>query len=572
MYSVPANFHTLAIEDSPKTRCRIYFISDSVNCWDDNDVQTNGTLLVGAAGDTDSNGRIGQGGVTVTEIFNKDKNLTLGGTVSYQIGMTLLNTDGALDNFAFGRCKVYLDVYDDANSAWLPCPLGVFNIEIPKRRKVQLISAGGYDLMQTLDAIADNWWNGLPWSSGITVSQILQSMASTLGIQLSSTALSNLQNASMSFSAAPFTSVEMTYRDLLAYITEATATIAHFDRDGALDLRWFAAAQISGNPVTVDSDTPGNNCLEIEVAEYQVAAIDALSVKATGTDIGVTVGSGSNVYPIVNNPLLGGADESAISNKATPIYNRLITLPAFSPIQMRIIADCSIESGDIINVVYGNTTYSLPIFQQTLLWRGGYVFSTMFSSGDTVRPPVSSEQRKNFRTDTQLHEFEVTLDSLRSLIKSIDGNYTKIEQTVNAIEQTVSTQSVTIQNILDPTGEIWTAITTNSTNIGAVKDALSEEVTERKSYIRFIPTEPAIVLGVDTDNEIKLKLANDKIWFFNGQDDSTDLSLAFAYFNSQEVYARRFVGGDSVQIGTNDDANHWIWKKLSNGDLALDMI
>ena len=875
MYSVPADFHNIITADGVNTRIRIYFVNDSVDYTDDEDVVANGTLLA-APGDSDSNGIIGQSGISINEFFNSGTNVSIGATVSSQVDMTILNNGGLLNNFGFGRCKIYVDAYDSTNSTWLTCPLGVFNIEIPKRRKVQLISAGGYDLMQTLDAIADSWWNGLAWSGGITIAQIIQSMVSTLGLHLSATSIPGLPNGTLSFSASPFTSVEMTYRDILAYIAEATGTIAHFDRDGALDLRWFDQAAtvdtetytdsivsfvgtsntsvssavvpitpiqdlhgydnpwpsgggvskcpsfangthtmtngltvtiqdgeitingtasssgyyqegiestvmpadayvsfnnpvgtyniayvfingntqiaapstapanatkkptglsgatvnklrifcnagtynnfkmspivhdgstpqawqpyanicpISGrsglnvyvsptediadatayaedwtlqagtvyggtvdivsgvltvdranipsyngetitepwlssmdeytpgatpttgaqvvyelatpvtyqltsqqitalvgqnyvwssvggaitvetstvNPVTVDADTLGNNCLEIEVAEYQVAAIDALSVKATGTDVGVTIGSGANAYSIINNPLLGGTEQQ-ITDKATPIYNQIVTFPSFSPIQMRVITDCSIEAGDIINIVYGGTTYSLPIFQQTLLWRGGYVFSEMISSGDTVLPTVSSAQRKDFRTATQLHEFEVTLDTLRSLIQSVDGNYTLIEQTVNAIQQTVSAQGITIQNILDPTGEIWTAITNNSTNLGAVESALNAEITERKSYIRFLPAEPAIVLGVDTGNEIKLKLANDKIWFFNGDDDSTDLSLAFAYFNSQEVYARRFVGGDSVQIGTNDDANHWIWKKLDNGDLVLDVV
>ena len=58
MYPVNSTFHTLSVKDAPKTRVRIYFIGDAVDCTDDNAVQTNGTLLVGAVGDTDSNGRI----------------------------------------------------------------------------------------------------------------------------------------------------------------------------------------------------------------------------------------------------------------------------------------------------------------------------------------------------------------------------------------------------------------------------------------------------------------------------------------------------------------------------------
>ena len=572
MYPVSADFHALAVSDNPQTRIRIYFISDTIDCTDDNDVQTNGTLLVGAAGETDSNARIEQGGVMIDGYFNHDLNVCIGETVSAQIGMTLINSDGALNNFTFGRCKVYIDVYDPDNEAWLPCPMGVYNIDIPKRRRVQLVTATGFDQMQRLDIIADAWWNGMDWAAGITTAQNVQRLCSTVGVALSPNAVSNMANASVSFTAAPFTAVEMTYRDILSYLAEFTGTIARFDRNGALDLKWYAEAQIDGGTAQIDTDTIGNPCLSIEVAEYTFPQISQLNVKATDTVVGVSIGSGSNVYSILNNPLLFGADEAEITEKATPIYNRLNTLPAFNPITIRVIADWSIEAGDIVNVLNGGQTYALPIFQQGITWRGGYVFADIISSGDTELPTTSAAIRKDFRAQTQLHEFEVTIDQLRSLIQDINGNYSLIQQTVDSIQQVIATQNVTIQNILDPTGEIWTAIQTNSTNLGNIENALNAEITERKSYIRFIPAEPAIVLGVDTGNEIKLKLVNNRIWFFNGDDDSTDLSQAFAYFNSEEAFADRFVAKNSVQIGTSDDANHWLWKKLDNGDLVLDLV
>jgi hypothetical protein len=323
--------------------------------------------------------------------------------------------------------------------------------------------------------------------------------------------------------------------------------------------------------VEIQTDTVGNQCLSIDVGEYQVSQIDALSVKASQADVGVTIGSGGNAYTILDNPMLFG-DEAAITTKATPIYNRLSAFRLFTPISMRCIMDWSIEAGDIITVTNESVTYDLPIFQQRLRWRGGYVVSDLFSNGEQERPTQSKEIRSSFRSNTQLHEFEVTLEQLRSYIQSVDGNYTLIQQTVDAINQTVANQNVTIQNILDPTGEIWTAITKNTSNLSSIEDSLNNEITERRSYIRFIPSEPAIVMGVDEDNEIKLKLVNNIIYFFNGADDSTDLSLAYAYFNSQEAFADRFVAGESVQIGTNDNAAHWLWKKLNNGDLVLELV
>ncbi len=402
MYPVSANFHTLAIQDAPKTRVRIYFIGDAVDCTDDNAVQTNGTLLVGKAGDTDSNGRIGQNGITFSEFFNPDKNIQVGAAVSSQIGMTLLNTDGALDNFQYGRCKVYLDVYDTANSSWLTCPMGVYIIDLPTKRKVQLINATGYDQMQKLDEICDTWWSALNWSGGITLSQLLTSLATQIGVSVSSNTASAIVNGSVSFTEEPFQCIEVTYREVLEYIAEATGTVARFDRNGALDLRWFAAAQIGGNTVTVNTDTVGNQCLAISVAEYSVAAVDLFKVKLYTDDIGTTVGTGTNQYTIVNNLFLDGANSAAIIAKATPIYNRLHGLGAYSPVSARIIMDWSIEAGDIINIVNGGTTYSVPIFQQSMAWRGGYVVSDLLSDGDNVRPVLDYDERTYYRLNSEM--------------------------------------------------------------------------------------------------------------------------------------------------------------------------
>lgn len=396
-----SNFHTLSIEDSPKTRCRIYFIGDGVDCTDDNDVQTNGTLLVGAVGDTDSNGRIGQDGIKFTEYDNPEYNVTIGRAVSSQVEMTLLNTDGALDNFGYGRCKIYLDVYDSANSTWLACPMGVYIIDLPTRRKSQLIHAFGYDQMQKLDGICDTWWGGLNFSGGLTLLQIVNSMASQTGVSVSAATATAIVNSSVTYTAAPFDCVETTYREVLELIAEATGTVARFDRDGALDLKWFGAAQIGGNTVEIDTDTIGNQCLSIDLAEYQVAAIDLLKVKIAEDDVGVTVGSGTNQYTILDNLFLDGS-VATITTRATAIYNRLNALGAYKPIQSKLIWDWSIEAGDIIDITRDSTTYTTPIFQQTMTWRGGYVVSELVNSGDNVRPVPNYDERSTYRMQSEM--------------------------------------------------------------------------------------------------------------------------------------------------------------------------
>ena len=573
MYAVDERFHECAIRDGVKSRCRIYFIDDTVDCTNDSDVQQNGTLLARYETDGDSNKRIsGDGGIVFSDIFNADTNFQIGQTVSKPIQMNLLNADGELSDFAFGRCKVYLDVYYGEDGEWLPCPMGVYIIDIPVKRNLQVVTASGYDQMQYLNKIADAWWNEMDWTSGKTVLQLIQDLASAAGVHINPDLGSHILNGAVSYSAAPFVSSQNTYRDIAAWLAEVTGTIAYFDRDGALDFKWFTWAQIGAQNVAINGSTIGNQCFSVDVADYSVTPVDMLHIMAVAPELNATVGDGANIYNISGNPFYTGASISDVVSIATPVYNRLSGIAAYNPSSARAIMDWSIESGDMVVLNYNNNAIQMLIMQQTMTWRGGFVVSDILSSGEATRPTQTESERAKYRNELTTHEFENTVAQLRSMISDLSGNYTLINQTVNSIAQTVSSQGNTIQDILDPTGEIWTAIRTNSSELGDLETALNNEVSERKSYIRFIPAEPAIVLGVDTDTEIKLKLVNNVIYFFNGDDDSTDLSLAYAYFNSEEAGADRFVATESVQIGKDNSPARWIFKELPNGDLVLEFV
>ena len=277
MYPVSNDFHTLSIQDAPTTRIRIYFIPDTVDCTDDEDVVANGVLLVGSAGDTDSNGRISQDGVVFNEYFNPEKNVKLGSCVSSQISMTLMNFDGALNGYAFGRCKVYIDVYDAANSTWLACPMGVYILEQPVKTKQRLISVTGYDQMQKLDASAATWWNGIDWlTTPVSMYDLLTGLATAAGFSVSINSATAMVNEATTYSFPPVDGANMTYREILSKIAEASGTIARFDRDGALDMRWFTNAESGTAQVTYNGQS-------ISIADGTGKTVDSLTVQITPT-------------------------------------------------------------------------------------------------------------------------------------------------------------------------------------------------------------------------------------------------------------------------------------------------
>lgn len=453
MITVNSRFHTLIKAAGARTRARIYFIDNTVNCTNDTAVRTNGTLLKRNSTDTDSNGRIAESGIELYDLYNKEQNLTIGGSVSGQFKITFLNTDGGLNNFTYGRCKVYLDVYDEENSAWLSCPLGVFIIEQPVKSRIQLVEASGYDQMQYFDEIADpDWFSGL-FSSAKTLNQIYSALvtqvSSVCGVTITP-ANTDMLNKTVSYSSAPFEPVEMTYREILNWIAEASGTIARFNRNGVLQLKWLANI---GSEYAIGADALGCGVFSTDISEYECAVIDKLQVKASESDYGSVIGTGENAYVITDNPFLYGSTSAQVTTRSTPIYNRLHGFGAYTPLAVDLIADPSVEAGDIISVTRNGETYALPIFQQTLTWKGGYIRGSLQSSGTPNRLPVSAQNRYEFRSKKSVHELVVTTDELRSDITSVSDNlatnYPTTETMNSAIQQSAAAIDLSVSQRFD---------------------------------------------------------------------------------------------------------------------------
>lgn len=547
---VSAQFHSIIASGNYVTRLRIYSIPESIDCTDDDAVVANGTLLVLNQGDTDSNGRISQGGLTLTDYYNKDTDVEIGDTVSCEISTTLMNNDGALDSYDYGKFKAYLDVCAPTGNSWQTASLGVFYWDKPTKRKVQLVTATARDQMQKFDAIATDWFDSLDFDNGITLSQILFSMVDSLGVRLDDDTTNNLVNGSHVYTARPFDADSLTYRDVLGWIAGAAGGNARFDRNGFLTIRYFNYALTStpsgessivgyavvGDAVLGDgisnyyqfnNTTLGGGIFSLDIAEYAVKQINKLIVKSAENDFGTIVGTGTNAYELVSNPFMFGETTNSILPRATNVYNVVARLEPYNPITITAMADWSIEAGDIIYVVTSNGNYVLPIFQQQIVWNGVSVQSTMASTGSESRPTQSKQNRMEFRSNRSIHQLEVTAERLLSMIQTTDGNFSEIVQQFNSIVTTVSAVS-------DALNAAKSQITQLSDSVEIGFSQTSEEFMDLYSFIRLIAS--GIVIGKST-SDIKLKLENDVLYFFTGDEESVTTDNAIAYFSTNRLYA-----------------------------------
>mgnify|MGYP004503674371 CR=1 FL=1 len=302
---------------------------------------------------------------------------------------------------------------------WEYCPLGIFTAGAPKRR-VQNVSVTGMDRMEKFDADASDWWNSISWGSGLTLHTLLQQMCAQLGVTL--TTSNTYPNANVVVKN-PLSANGLTYRDILRYIAEAGCSYARFDRDGALELAWFST---STNAPTINA----NRYFAAETAEYTVPVITTVQLLADADDVGVTVGSGSNGYQIVDNPFLAFSDQTQGKTMAQAIYTRLNAFAAYSPVSIKTLCDPSIQAGDIIIVTVEGETRSIPVFTATI----APTRATYDCTGNAARPVTSKEQRESWRAGRKYHDLTLDVDGLRSRIGNAEGDITSLELAASGLK------------------------------------------------------------------------------------------------------------------------------------------
>ena len=512
MYNVSTAFHTASIKDNVSTRVRFVFADTAQTVLGSERINLNT-------------------GVSVTETFCKGEDMSIGGCRSALLNVAFMNDDGALNDFEYGKCTVYLDL--KINGAWEACPLGVFIIDKPKKRRNSIVSVQAYDQMVLLDAIADAWWDELTFP--MTLGEIFTSMCTVVGVE--SAANADALNLNVSYEDRPFQASEITYREILGWIAEAAGCTARFTRTGKLELAWFT---------DISADVPASRpAFTADISEYTVSQIDKVQVSATQTDVGVIIGSGTNGYQIMGNPFLSGASEEETLLRSQPVAGRLFAFAEYIPITTRCMCDWSIQAGDIITLTLFGNTCEFPIFKQKIQWSGKSVRVNYENTGNETRGVMSAENRKSFSTSKAIHELEVTAELLRSAIKDTDGRQTQILQTAEemittALQEYVKESDVggmiseVVSSEIKQTADELTILF--NTQISDLEGETKDQFNEISTYIRFNAS--GVVIG-KTDSEIKLKLENEILYFFTGDEETVNTENALAYFSSGKLYVTK---------------------------------
>lgn len=163
-------------------------------------------------------------------------------------------------------------------------------------------------------------------------------------------------------------------------------------------------------------------------------------------------------------------------------------------------------------------------------------------------------------------ELEETFDSLRaSITDATTQSASQLKLTADALEAMISRLDKSLTETMDANSATWAFVERVQQLVSDNDDAANDKFETIERYIRFL--DGTVVIGI-LGNQIKLKLMNDTIFFFAGQDDTTDLSKAFAYFTKDELHVKKVTVEESISMGP------WVVSIDPNNDddLYLDIV
>lgn len=170
------------------------------------------------------------------------------------------------------------------------------------------------------------------------------------------------------------------------------------------------------------------------------------------------------------------------------------------------------------------------------------------------------------RITERLDGFQLAIDS--------KANSTEVDVALGQIRASVSESSLdNIKSMIARMSADEFELLFNTIKSNFVQDPDGVLTTSVSSIIKYIKAiDGSLVFGVSDDGvdtgTIKLKLEHDKIFFFTGNDDTSDLTNAFAYMTNNIFYVDKMNAATSVQIG-NDGTVNYLWVKRNNGHLTL---
>lgn len=385
-----------------------------------------------------------------TSTVSSTTDLCPGAACAGKIEFTVWVDPGAALVFTSGTRMQYYQ-QDDTGARTL---VGTFWAVKPTKQSRNTYKIYAYDAVSKLDGIQSTWLRSIQDNFPMSLWAFAQAVAQQCGVTLESTALPR----SGDYQVQAFYSDNLTGRQLLSWVAEASCTFLRATPDGGIEFAWYVekastgifpdgtehwvALDLSGELLacadgsiwTYNQDTAAYRSGGLSYEEYTTAPILKVQIKQSDDDVGVIYPpdeTGQNALVIQGNLLLTTESAAALQPVAQAIFETMQEI-SYTPLQASLFSEGrAFAAGDIITTTtpQGN---ALQTYLMTVQQQGGKI--SVESTGNASRDGTAAVNEKKYTNlEGKLLEIRTSVDGLNVKASDLSGKYTELSQTVDGL-------------------------------------------------------------------------------------------------------------------------------------------
>ena len=372
-------------------------------------------------------GTVGQNAIlslTCTETVSKTTDLCPGAACSNKLEITIWVEPGTdLPVTSGTRLTHYRETSGHRTLA------GTYWAVKPTSQTRNTYKVYAYDAVSLLDGVQSTWLRSIQDQFPMTLWKFAGLVAQRCGVTIANNSLPR----NGTYLVQAFYADNLTGRQLLAWVAEASCTFLRATPDGKIEFAWYTdynASQSIGPTVYIRDGLSHD--------KFQTAPVVKVQIRQSDDDVGVLYPSdesGSNALVIQGNLLLTSATAETLKPVAQAIFETMQGV-TYTPLKVTVPADFPLPApGNIVSVTdaRGNVLSSY-IMNRTI--SGQQV--TLESTGNATRDGTAAVNEQSYKNLTgKMLEIKTSVDGLEVKASDLTGKYTDLKATVDGLSAEV---------------------------------------------------------------------------------------------------------------------------------------
>ena len=499
-------------------------------------------------------GTVGQNAIlslTCTETVSKTTDLCPGAACSNKLEITIWVEPGTDLPITSGtRLTHYRETSGQRTLA------GTYWAVKPTSQTRNTYKIYAYDAVSLLDGVQSTWLRSIQDQFPMTLWKFAGLVAQRCGVTIANSSLPR----NGTYLVQAFYADNLTGRQLLAWVAEASCTFLRATPDGKIEFAWYTdynASQSIGPTVYIRDGLSHD--------KFQTAPVVKVQIRQSDDDVGVLYPSdesGSNALVIQGNLLLTSATAEALKPVAQAIFETMQGV-TYTPLKVTVPADFPLPApGNIVSVTdaRGNV---LSSYIMTRKISGQQV--TLESTGNATRDGTAAVNEQSYKNLTgKMLEIKTSVDGLEVKASDLTGKYTDLKATVDGLSSEVKkdTKITGGGNLILGSESFKNALSGGPGSSVVYGDDGSATITNANPHGYFMPntTGARIIKGVTLCLSVMYKLISGT--------DALRLGIRFTGDNGK-FYVAYIKTADQLEIKQTDGwvLRYGTWTPGQNGVL-----